>query len=226
MRACLSAAQRIIKKLLACDQSTKEIFLQQDPPYTDQELLLLVAQGDQAGFKMLHDKYWDDIYPVALGLLKSPDLAMDALQEVFIRLWDRRNELPDIASFRSFLFISVRNEIISQLRKAKRRQHYHTDYGQQVHRYFADADARIRTTDTAKILHDAIQQLPDMQRKVLELSRQHGLNHQEIATELGIDKKAVTNAITRALNNIRGHLKVYGDDILLGVLILFAATFL
>lgn len=200
--------------------------MQQQQPYNEQALLLLVAQGDEGGFKKLHDRYWGDIYPVALGFLKSPDLAMDVLQEVFIRLWDRRTELPDIESFRSFLFISVRNEIISQLRKSERRQHYHSSYGQHLNHYFADTDARVRTSDAERILHQAIEQLPDLQRQVLELSRQHGLNHQQIADQIGISRKAVTNAITRALNNVRDYLKVYGEDMLLQVLLLLTGIFL
>lgn len=145
---------------------------------------------------------------------------MDVLQEVFIRLWNRRESLPDIISLKSYILTAVRNEILSYFRKEERRRNNYKTYSDQLNSDLSETDGRIRIAQARDMLEKAIGQLPQLQREVLLLSRDRELSHAEIASRLNIDKKAVTNAITRALKNIREFLKQQGDDSLLAAFLL------
>jgi RNA polymerase sigma-70 factor (family 1) len=175
-------------------------------PYDEKELLLRIAEGDEQAFKSLHDLYWGKLYSVTLSVVKSPDIAMDVLQEVFIKFWHKRVTLKDVDNIKSYIFISTRNEIISQLRKQDRRSTHYNRYGQHLKMYLEQADNKLVLDETTRIIASAIDRLPAQQRQILKLSRIEGLSHSEIARQLNIEKKSVTNAITRALNNIRSYL--------------------
>ncbi|MGX5817661.1 RNA polymerase sigma factor [Chitinophaga lutea] len=175
----------------------------------ERALLEKTAGGDQAAFATLHAHYWNDIYSLALSFLKSPDAAEDIIQEVFLKLWLRRESLPALREFRPYLMVMVRNEIISAMRKDAVRQKRHD-------RFLDDCgplhtgDPGVPASETAKLICAALDQLPEKQRQIFNLSREEGLNHDMIAARTGLSPKTVSNTITIVLNHLRTFLRKQG----------------
>ncbi len=88
-------------------------------------ILTGMAAGSSTAFAALHRRYWNDIYSLALSFLKSPHAAEDIVQEVFVKLWLRRETLPEVREFRPYAMVMARNEIISAMRKDAVRQKRH-----------------------------------------------------------------------------------------------------
>ena len=81
---------------------------------------LLVAEflkGNVKSFDLLHEKYSERLYGFAFKLLKNKEDSLDIVQETFLRIWQKRNELDEAKSFKSFLFTISYNIIMDQLRK-------------------------------------------------------------------------------------------------------------
>src|SRR5690606_315172 len=78
------------------------------------------ASGDRLAFKTLYDRHWDNLYAVALGFLKSPEWSLDILQDVFFKVWVKKEQLSEIDDFGSYLFIMVRNELVTALKSRAR----------------------------------------------------------------------------------------------------------
>jgi hypothetical protein len=82
----------------------------------EKALLLRVAAGEEPAFALIVDRYWGKLYAVAMDFLKSGPDAEDIVQEVFMKLWVKREGLAMIERFDSWLFIVARNQIISRMR--------------------------------------------------------------------------------------------------------------
>lgn len=188
--------------------------------YNERELLLRVAAGDEAAFTELFDQYWDHIYNVAFTLTKSRETARDIVQEIFIKVWIVREELPHKDSFPNFLFIVARNHILSELRK-KIREAPFTD---QLQAYFREspleADQRLLYHESQALVHQAVNALPDQQRQVYLLTRENGWSQEKIAQHLQISKNTVKTHMSRALTAIREYLVNNAHGILLVISLL------
>jgi len=176
----------------------------------EKTLLQQVAQGDKTAFKAIHDHYWQSIYNTALSFLKSPDEAMDIVQEVFLKLWIKRDTLPAADDFKSYLFITTRNRLVSALRKKLRldsltRSWFNRGPAQNT------PDSTLELKQLELLISEGVARLPLQQQLIYHLTRHQGLSHEEVAGKLGIAKKTVSNTTTKALTGLRRYLLERGD---------------
>src|SRR5690625_2250267 len=86
--------------------------------HIDKALVIELKKGSKTAFHKLYKRYHQDIYAFSISLLKSKALAKDNVQEVFLKIWNRRKQLDPEASFRSFVFTIARNMAFNSLSKA------------------------------------------------------------------------------------------------------------
>ncbi|BAV07361.1 RNA polymerase sigma-70 factor, ECF subfamily [Filimonas lacunae] len=182
--------------------------------YHNSELLERVAAGDNAAFTELFNQYWDNIYSVALVLTKSEAMAEDVVQEIFLKIWNKRQELTAVTRFDNYLFILARNHIFSDFKKlrirkehAERLQHYFSGYE------FTPED-QLMEKEVSAILEAAVAGLSAQQQQVYRLNREQGLTYEQIAEELGISVHTVRNHMVRALKHIREYLLPYNTNLI------------
>ena len=177
--------------------------------HTEKQLLALVAKGDEMAFRELFNRYWDNIYSVALVLSKSAAIAEDMVQDVFMKVWMKREELVTVEKIDSYLFIIARNHIFSELKKLKVRQ----DYIDQLKDYFLSRhltpEDQLLYKESSGLVEKAICRLPSQQEQVYRLIREKGYSHERIAAELGISHHTVRNHMIRALRSIREYLQAF-----------------
>ncbi|MBN9382659.1 MAG: sigma-70 family RNA polymerase sigma factor [Chitinophagaceae bacterium] len=176
---------------------------------SERRLLRLVAEGHRPSFTDLYDRYWKKIYATSLHYLKSPEWAQDLVQDIFLKVWVKRQILPEIEDFGSFLFILARNELLSAIRKkvaaAPPPEHNEAAAAAEL------PDNVLNLKQTEQLIADAIAQLPPQQKLVFMLTRQAGLSHEAIARQLGLNTRTVNNHATRALLHIRQYLQKKGQ---------------
>lgn len=175
----------------------------------ERRLLRLIAGGDMVAFKGIYDHYWDDLYNLALPLLKSPEAAQDVTQEVFLKLWKKRESLPGVEDFNAYIFIMLRNEVVAALRRKTRGAVHYERYRRSLPADFL-APQPMDLKELEALVREAILRLPPPQDLLIDLTRNRGLSHEEIAQRLGLSKKTVSNTLTKALSNIRKYLRDNG----------------
>ncbi len=179
-----------------------------------------VAKGDHRSFGLLFNHYWAQVYGVAKAFTKSDQLSEEIAQDIFLKIWSAREELPRIQNFDDYLFIISRNHILNQLRK-KVKEIPFTEF---LLQYAADLepapDALLLGKQAVELVDRAVGQLPVQQRRVYKLSRENGLSHEAIAASLQISKKTVRSHIYQALHSIRAYLLKH-SAVLLPCLLLF-----
>lgn len=165
-----------------------------------------LKEGDSSSFDHLFHQYEAQLYQVCLFLTHSPTDAEEVVQEVFIKVWETRHRLNPDLSFSAYLIQIAKNHIYNKASKRLNQyafQHYYT----QTHQpYDNSTQEEINLWSTEKIITQLIEGLPFMQKKVLTLSRFHGLSNQEIANRLQLSISTVENHIHLALKTIKKHL--------------------
>jgi RNA polymerase sigma-70 factor (family 1) len=179
--------------------------------YNEPALLLKVANGDEIAFRQLFEAHWDNIYGVAFAFTKSPVIAEEMVQDVFVKIWTKRQQLPEIKNFNDYLFIIARNHIFSVLRK----KIYEEPFSDHLKDYFLEAsnlpDQQLLYREAENLVQQAVAQLPPQQRLIYCLSRKDGLNQDEIANKLNISKNTVKSHMSKALQFIRNYLQMHTE---------------
>jgi RNA polymerase sigma-70 factor (family 1) len=177
----------------------KDLILQTEPL-----LVKSLSKGNLLAFNTLFKEYSSRLYRFAYSYLKSEAEAEELVQEVFTIIWEKRAELKEELSFKSFLFTIAFNII----RKHFRTKAYLSDYLKSE----TSDDLDMQTSDKItydslyKYLNELIDQLPTRRKEIFIKSRLNGQSIREIAEEMNISHKTVENQLSDALKFIRTNL--------------------
>ncbi|KRT17831.1 hypothetical protein ASU31_00605 [Pedobacter ginsenosidimutans] len=169
----------------------------------ESELLALVAKGDDRAFVKLFEGYYKQLGEYVYKLTESIEVSEEIVQDVFIKVWLRRETLLELDNFCHYLFILCRNQTLNHLRKKASERVHQLAWLKQFEQdqFQSDNDEII---EGYRILMDkVIEKLPPQQKKVFKLSREGRLKHDEIANLLGISPETVKKHIKLALRFIR-----------------------
>lgn len=165
--------------------------LQSLESWTDEALMIAVASQDRLAFEAIYDRYSDLVYSTSLRILGDTQLAEDVTQDVFVRLWNRPETfVAERGRFLSWLMSVSRNRAVDLLRARGRRRAREVESLVPTDEY-ASVVATEEDPAHAALLHEeqshvrsALKELPDDQRRALELAYFGGLTQQEIAATL------------------------------------------
>lgn len=181
----------------------------------DHELIIRVSQGDEKAFRQLFNRYWDNVYSVAFAFTKSSVFSEEIVQDVFLKIWLKREHLASVTKFNAYLFTVAKNHIYNELRKKTAEQPFVEHLNQHFLESSALPEQQLLVKETKQLINKAVRQLPGQQQAVYELSRNEGLDHAAIAERLSISKLTVKSHMTKALRFIRHYLQVHDDMLLI-----------
>jgi RNA polymerase sigma-70 factor (family 1) len=171
------------------------------PTDNEASLLLHVAEGDEKAFSSLYYKYHHRLGIYLYQLTSSRPFAEELLQDVFCKVWEKRDQLPAIENFQAWLFTIAKNQALNALRSvvSERLQKKVWEKNQ------VDVSGldQLTTEDQLQLLDKAISQLPPQQKKVFMLSRYKRLKYIEIAEELNLSKETIKSYLQIATSSIR-----------------------
>ncbi len=174
--------------------------------HTEKELLQLIAGGDEQAFTMLFRRYTLSMGMVARKILEDEAARQDVLQEVFIKLWLNREELPNIEYLPAWLKKVTVNECLMYLRKNAAYDKRLAGLAQQPHTEEENIYHSIGAKELQQQIQDFIRTMPEQRRVIYELNRIEGLSAKEIAERLNLSHGHVRNALSATLKSIRDHL--------------------
>lgn len=181
------------------------------------EIPIIAHFRDEAVFEQLFRQYHTSLCRYAFSVLKDTAASEEVVQDVFLKIWEKRNELEITVSVKSYLYRAVHNSCLNRIDKKKREVRMDEVPLKVVHHASPPADD-MQSRELEKAIADAMQQLPEQCRKVFELSRFGDMKYREIADTLGISVKTVENQMGKALRIMREQLAPY---IALGIPFLF-----
>jgi len=189
--------------------------------YEESTLLALLARDSEYAFQLIFDRHRDHIYKVAMLYVKSPGMAEEIVQDVFLKLWIHRRNLPQLHSLESWLYTLTRNITLNYLKKLANEWTVRDKWRKQSQQSENTADHKIRDNEYQRLLQQAIDSLPEQQKQVYRLSREQGLSYEAIGRQLNISPLTVKTHMARALAAIRSFFFRHGE---LFVLLLIAGA--
>ncbi len=170
----------------------------------DSQLVHAIRRSDAGAFKALYDRYYDRLLRFVWLKIRDEEIIKDLVQEVFLRIWNGRENLDPSCSTKAYLFSVAQNLSIDFLRRKRFENSYLSEQSSRT--LHAEPDASFELRD--KIAH-ALACVPDDQRSVFVLSRYEGLTYPQIATALNISIKTVESRMSKTLRFLREQLADY-----------------
>ena len=176
-------------------------------PAGDAELVRRIRAGDERALEVVFRSHYAGMASFVQRFVRSPDLAEELVQDVFLKLWTKREQLAEIETLRTYLFRAARNTALNYLRRVKLERRWAEEQGTETEpltTFAADDDTVEQEVATA--VKQAIDRLPPRCREIFLMSRDGGLTYAEIARSLDISVKTVETQMGRALKSLRSSL--------------------
>ncbi len=173
----------------------------------DEKLFHLLCKGNKAAFNQIYDLYWQRLFLYVAKAIQDKEAAEDIVQEIFVSLWIRREEIADQRTLSGYLFTAARFKGISYIQdRLKKGRHQESLINHFTSRHDTLNEA-IEARDLHAIINHQIENLPPKMRDVFVLSRYEQLSHKEISEKLQISDKTVKKQINNALKYFKLVLK-------------------
>ena len=174
----------------------------------DRQIFEAIKISDAAAYEKVFQTYYRPMTAYAFRFLGNLPDSESIVQDVFLRLWQKRGEIMITSSLMHYLFRSVKNHCINFLEHERIKTRYQTfviqndndrnDYNE----FFPELDIMNR-------IETAIATLPPKRQEIFRLAREEGLKYREIADKLELSVKTVETQMTLALKQLRELLKAY-----------------
>lgn len=187
---------------------------------SEKTLVSRFIAGDEAAFESLFKRHYQMLLKVSVFLLQDAEQGEEVVQDVFLNIWQKRENVNPEASFKNYLITSVRNRCFNHLKSKKQTQSINDDESwneQLVADTHADTQAQVK--DVQNAIEKAVDKLPEQCRLIFQLSRYEGMSYKEIAEALDLAPKTIENQIGRALKMLRADLKDYLPSALIFILL-------
>ncbi|GAA4444911.1 RNA polymerase sigma-70 factor [Ravibacter arvi] len=159
-------------------------------------ILQQVIKGDRAAFSVLFDHYKGPAMRFCHTIVKDEAEAENMLQDVFIKIWERRHQIKPELNFNSYLYTCLRNVSFDFLKKMEKeqvlKQRYFERMGEQEQDESYEYEIRMSHLDSA------VESLSTKRKQILKMSLEENKSYQEIASSLKISKNTVKNQLVKA----------------------------
>ena len=183
----------------------------------EEHLISQVKSGNAIAFNTLFELFAPKLFGFALKYLKSEEEAEELVQEVFVKVWERRKSLRSGHSFKSYLFTIALNQIRKYFRKRAASLKYLAQIEGQRLSVENKTEEAIDYHAILRRIDEIISDFPERKKTIFLKSRIDGKTSKEIAEELNISPGTVDNQISDSLKILR---KVLNDEGFAGSLFL------
>lgn len=177
--------------------------------FPEKDIIAKLTAGDKSVFDLLFRRYYTPLCTYAKGYLKSSEVSEEIVQEVFIRIWESHRNISIHTSVKAYLFRSVFNACINQLKKTQADNLKHINLEDaaiqselMMMNNGEDIISKYFSEEAAIELELAIEDLPQQCREIFSLCRFDNLSYPEISAKLNISLSTVKTQMSRAMEKL------------------------
>lgn len=168
---------------------------------TDQELLHAIKNGNREAFTHLYHRYSIRLYENLLPLVKSPAIAEEIIQDLFVKVWEKRDSIQIEGSMVNYLYRIGENLVYDFFRHAAQDRKLKEQLA-----YYLNTDGLSTDLDPGQreeLLARAIEQLPPQRQRIFRLCKLEGKSYQEVSQQLGVSVATINDHIVKATKAIQ-----------------------
>lgn len=175
----------------------------------DKNVVIRLKEGDREAFNAIFENLYLPLCKYAFSIVNDYDQAAEMAQDVFLKLWEHRQEVDEHKHLKAYLFRAVHNSCINYLKHQKVRGRYLDYLNHYADELFSDNSDGLVEQEISERIGQILASLPPKCREVFELSRNEGKKYKEIACELELAQKTVETHMSKALKLLRAGLEEF-----------------
>ena len=172
---------------------------------TDDELLILLQKGNERAFTAIYERYHKLLYVLAYKYLKDNDTAKDAVQQIFLKLWESRSLFSIHINLRNYLYTMLKNHLLNEIRNNYTALEKNYELAQETIEYENEILSKLEEKEMTEQLYRAIDSLPEQKKAVCLYKLKDSLSNQEIAEKMQISIPTVKTHYSQAIKLHREH---------------------
>ncbi len=171
----------------------------------DHTLFILLRKRDKEAFSMIYRKYHRYLYALAMKYLKNTYLAEDAVQHVFVKLWESTHDIHIEVNLKNYLYTMTKNYILNYIRDNKEKVTLSYEQAQFDLPEEEDILRAMEERQMQELLYRGIDQLPPQKKEVCRRKLETDDSNQQIAEKMGISVHTVKSHYQESLKLLRGY---------------------
>lgn len=177
---------------------------------TDLELLMQLLKGNESAFTQIYQRFWPVLYVVAQRYLKDDEMAKDAVQHVFMQLWECKSDLALDTNLKNLLFTMTKNHLINVIRHNNMVIQKNYEWAQMCESNETWLE-KMQGEGKLQLLEQCIDTLPEQKKRIVHYKLDDHFSNQQIADAMGLSVQTVKNQYTSALKMLRERLSDDGS---------------
>ena len=174
----------------------------------EKTLIHLVREGDCEAFREVYQRFWKKMYLVALGKLGDDEVVEGILQDVFLKLWERRADIQ-VENLEAYLVSAMKYACINHIKSEMVREKY-VNYASAAHAdTFCNADEALNVQELMGNIEERLRQFPEKAQCVFRLNKLENRSTKEISRQLNMSQRTVEHHIQLVVKALRFYLKEY-----------------
>jgi RNA polymerase sigma-70 factor (family 1) len=181
-----------------------------------------LKEGDQRAFNYLYEQHSLIIYRRLKKMVKIDTLADEFLQDVFVKLWEKRHLIDPEQSLKAYLHLIAQNLVFDFYRKLAREARLQEEVKHTISEFHNPIQEDFYFKETTGVLQKAINNLPAQQKLVFTLCKIEGKSYEEVGRDLGISTSTINGHIVKATKSVKAYMTDYHKvafGLLIGIVI-------
>ncbi len=180
----------------------------------EEKILKALSNGDESAFLKIYEEYWYKVFSIAYKRLGKKEIAEELTQELFLKLWEKRETLKP-QKIGNYLFVSIKNSVIDHINSGLVANKYIDFYKAFAQSNSTSTQNSVEFDDLTEAIERGLLKLPVKSQQVFKLSRLDHWTSDKIARHLNLSEKTVGYHLTKSVKFMRTYLREY---ILIGLL--------
>jgi RNA polymerase sigma-70 factor (family 1) len=174
----------------------------------DQRLVEALRDDDGLAFREIYQRYWKKMYLLALRKTDDREAVESIVQDVFLRLWERRG-LLQIDNLEAYLVTSVKYTCINHFKSAMVREKYLAHAFAGYSDSISTTEEQLNASDLMRKIESRLSHFPEKAQTIFRLHRLENRSTKEIASEIQMPQRTVEHHLSLVVKALRVYLKEY-----------------
>ena len=173
------------------------------------KLLDLIRNGNPKAFERLFKLYYATLCSYLRTIIQEREIIEEIVQDVFVNIWENRNNLSPKGNLKSYLFKAVRNRAINHYKHITVKLNSAEELRLIYFSESSDVEKQFDSQEINKLISRSVALLPEKCREIFTLIKFNGLSYQETADILNLSVKTIETQMGRALKRLKESLLIY-----------------
>lgn len=193
----------------------------------DAELPALLEQlrrGEERAFNTLYKAYFKPLYRKVFSMIKDEMIADELIQDLFLKVWLKREEIDPEHSFQAYLYTVANNLVYDYFRKIAKDKKLTARLLVNATDFYMHSDELLESKESRRLVMEAVNQLSPQRKLVFTCCKLEGKSYEEASRELGISVATVNSHMTQSLRTVREYILKNYDVAVISALVYSTIT--